>query len=91
MAACHQGLRVCEQQNPHGKGAVLIKATCSHRRFQVVLCELPFKQGFLAFVEISATRMRTIPQTFISKDCRDLISVQQWGTVDIPKQTGALQ
>nr|XP_017201662.1 glutaredoxin-1-like isoform X1 [Oryctolagus cuniculus]XP_017201663.1 glutaredoxin-1-like isoform X1 [Oryctolagus cuniculus]XP_051713550.1 glutaredoxin-1-like isoform X1 [Oryctolagus cuniculus]XP_051713551.1 glutaredoxin-1-like isoform X1 [Oryctolagus cuniculus]XP_051713552.1 glutaredoxin-1-like isoform X1 [Oryctolagus cuniculus]XP_051713553.1 glutaredoxin-1-like isoform X1 [Oryctolagus cuniculus]XP_051713554.1 glutaredoxin-1-like isoform X1 [Oryctolagus cuniculus]XP_051713555.1 glutaredox len=67
-----------------GKVVVFIKPTCSYcRRTQQILCQLPFKQGFLEFVNINAARdtrkiqdyleqltgARTVPRIFISKHC----------------------
>ncbi|VCW97104.1 unnamed protein product [Gulo gulo] len=67
-----------------GKVVVFIKPTCPYcRRTQELLSELPFKQGLLEFVDITATSdtseiqdylemltgARTVPRVFIGKDC----------------------
>ncbi|XP_026354377.2 glutaredoxin-1 [Ursus arctos] len=67
-----------------GKVVVFIKPTCPYcRRTQELLSELPFKQGALEFVDITATSdiskiqdyletltgARTVPRVFIGKDC----------------------
>ncbi|XP_006733337.1 glutaredoxin-1 [Neomonachus schauinslandi] len=66
------------------KVVVFIKPTCPYcRRTQELLSELPFKQGALEFVDITATSdtskiqdylatltgARTVPRVFIGKDC----------------------
>ncbi|XP_052015736.1 glutaredoxin-1 [Apodemus sylvaticus] len=67
-----------------GKVVVFIKPTCPYcRKTQEVLSQLPFKQGLLEFVDITATSntdaiqdylqqltgARTVPRVFIGKDC----------------------
>lgn len=67
-----------------GKVVVFIKPTCPYcRKTQEILSQLPFKQGFLEFVDITATNItnaiqdylqqltgaRTVPRVFIGKDC----------------------
>ena len=67
-----------------GKVVVFIKPTCPYcRKTQELLSQLPFKQGLLEFVAITAasntseiqdylqqlTRARTVPQVFIGKEC----------------------
>ncbi|XP_025722592.1 glutaredoxin-1 [Callorhinus ursinus] len=66
------------------KVVVFIKPNCPYcRRTQELLSELPFKQGVLEFVDITATSdtskiqdyletltgARTVPRVFIGKDC----------------------
>ncbi|XP_003404772.1 glutaredoxin-1 [Loxodonta africana] len=67
-----------------GKVVVFIKPTCPYcRKTQQILSELPFKQGLLEFVDITATSVmsaiqdylqqltgaRTVPRVFMGKDC----------------------
>ncbi|XP_031216379.1 glutaredoxin-1 [Mastomys coucha] len=67
-----------------GKVVVFIKPTCPYcRKTQEILSQLPFKQGLLEFVDITATHntdaiqdylqqltgARTVPRVFIGKDC----------------------
>ncbi|XP_059132367.1 glutaredoxin-1 [Peromyscus eremicus] len=67
-----------------GKVVVFIKPTCPYcQETQEILRQLPFKQGFLEFVDITATNntseiqdylqqltgARTVPRVFIGKDC----------------------
>ncbi|EDL37108.1 glutaredoxin-1 [Mus musculus] len=67
-----------------GKVVVFIKPTCPYcRKTQEILSQLPFKQGLLEFVDITATNntsaiqdylqqltgARTVPRVFIGKDC----------------------
>ncbi|XP_057594824.1 glutaredoxin-1 [Hippopotamus amphibius kiboko] len=67
-----------------GKVVVFIKPTCPYcRRAQNLLSQLPFKQGLLEFVDITAnantneiqdylqqlTGARTVPRVFIGKEC----------------------
>ncbi|XP_057389199.1 glutaredoxin-1-like [Balaenoptera acutorostrata] len=67
-----------------GKVVVLIKPTCLYcRRAQELLSQLPFKQGLLEFVDITAhddtneiqdylqqlTGTRMVPRVFIGKEC----------------------
>ncbi|XP_040108140.1 glutaredoxin-1-like [Oryx dammah] len=67
-----------------GKVVVFIKPTCPYcRRTQELLSQLPFKQGLLEFVDITAnsdtneiqdylqqlTEARTVPRVFIGKEC----------------------
>ncbi|KAB1281833.1 Glutaredoxin-1 [Camelus dromedarius] len=67
-----------------GKVVVFIKPTCPYcRRTQELLSQLPFKQGLLEFVDITATGdtneiqdylqqltgARTVPRVFIGKEC----------------------
>ncbi|XP_012629346.1 glutaredoxin-1 [Microcebus murinus] len=67
-----------------GKVVVFIKPTCPYcRRTQEILSQLPFKQGLLEFVDITATSeaneiqdylqrltgARTVPRVFIGKEC----------------------
>ncbi|XP_043292026.1 glutaredoxin-1-like [Cervus elaphus] len=67
-----------------GKVVVFIKPTCPYsRRTQELLSQLPFKQGHLEFVNITAngdtneiqdylqqlTGARTVPQVFIGEEC----------------------
>ncbi|XP_037693355.1 glutaredoxin-1-like [Choloepus didactylus] len=67
-----------------GKVVVFIKPTCPYcRKTQEILCQMPFKQGLLEFVDITGTSdtnaiqdyfqqltgARTVPQVFIGKDC----------------------
>ena len=67
-----------------GKVVVFIKPTCPYcRKTQELLSQLPFKQGLLEFVDITAagniseiqdylqqlTRARTVPQVFIGQEC----------------------
>ena len=66
------------------KVVMFIKPTCPYfRRTQELLSQLPFEQGLLEFVDITAngdtteiqdylqqlTGARTVPRVFISKDC----------------------
>ncbi|XP_053442354.1 glutaredoxin-1 [Nycticebus coucang] len=66
------------------KVVVFIKPTCPYcRRTQEILCQLPLKQGFMEFVDITATSYtdeiqdylqqltgaRTVPRVFIGKEC----------------------
>ncbi|XP_058512314.1 glutaredoxin-1 [Ochotona princeps] len=67
-----------------GKVVVFIKPTCPFcKKAQEILSQLPFKQGFLEFVDITAandmdgiqdyfqrlTGARTVPRVFIGKHC----------------------
>ena len=67
-----------------GKVAVFIKSTCPYcRKTQELLSQLPFKQGLLEFVDITAngdtneiqdylqqlTGARMVPRVFIGKEC----------------------
>ncbi|XP_020042128.2 glutaredoxin-1 [Castor canadensis] len=67
-----------------GKVVVFIKPSCPYcRKTQEILSQLPFKQGLLEFVDITATShtseiqdylkqltgARTVPRVFIGKDC----------------------
>lgn len=67
-----------------GKVVVFIKPTCPYcRKTQEILSQLPFKEGLLEFVDITATSYtneiqdylqqltgaRTVPRVFIGKDC----------------------
>ncbi|XP_045422324.1 glutaredoxin-1 [Lemur catta] len=67
-----------------GKVVVFIKPTCPYcRRTQEILSQLPFKPGFLEFVDITAnsdaneiqdylqrlTGARTVPRVFFGKEC----------------------
>ncbi|XP_059947802.1 glutaredoxin-1 [Mesoplodon densirostris] len=67
-----------------GKVVVFIKPTCPYsRRAQELLSQLPFKQGLLEFVDITAhhdtneiqdylqhlTGARTVPRVFIGQEC----------------------
>ena len=67
-----------------GKVVVFIKPTCPYcRKTQELLSQLPFKQGLLEFVDITAngdtteiqdylqqlTGARTVPWVFIGKEC----------------------
>lgn len=67
-----------------GKVVVFIKPTCPYcRKTQEILSQLPFKEGLLEFVDITATSntneiqdylqqltgARTVPRVFIGKDC----------------------
>ena len=67
-----------------GKVAVFIKSTCPYcRKTQELLSQLPFKQGLLEFVDITATSntseiqdyleqltgARTVPRVFIGQEC----------------------
>ncbi|XP_057645825.1 glutaredoxin-1 [Chionomys nivalis] len=67
-----------------GKVVVFIKPTCPYcQKTQEILRQLPFKQGLLEFVDITATNntneiqdyleqltgARTVPRVFIGKDC----------------------
>uniref|UniRef100_A0A8D0PA84 Glutaredoxin-1 n=1 Tax=Sus scrofa TaxID=9823 RepID=A0A8D0PA84_PIG len=67
-----------------GKVVVFIKPTCPFcRKTQDLLSQLPFKEGLLEFVNITATSdtteiqdylqqltgARTVPQVFIGKEC----------------------
>ncbi|XP_051028332.1 glutaredoxin-1 [Acomys russatus] len=67
-----------------GKVVVFIKPTCPYcRKTQEILGQLPFKQGALEFVDITATNdtseiqdylqqltgARTVPRVFIGKEC----------------------
>ncbi|XP_066237951.1 glutaredoxin-1 [Saccopteryx leptura] len=67
-----------------GKVVVFIKPTCPYcRQTQELLSQLPFKQGALEFVDITATSdtdkiqdylqqitgARTVPRVFIGKEC----------------------
>ncbi|XP_062068372.1 glutaredoxin-1 [Lepus europaeus] len=67
-----------------GKVVVFIKPTCPYcRKTEEILSKLPFKQGLLEFVDITATSdtseiqdylqqltgARTVPRVFIGKDC----------------------
>ncbi|MBZ3882667.1 Glutaredoxin-1 [Sciurus carolinensis] len=67
-----------------GKVVVFIKPTCPYcRKTQEILSQLPFKQGLLEFVDITATSdtneiqdylqqltgARTVPRVFIGTDC----------------------
>ncbi|KFO34310.1 glutaredoxin-1 [Fukomys damarensis] len=66
------------------KVVVFIKPTCPYcRKTQQILSQLPFKEGVLVFVDITAisntneiqdylqqlTGARTVPRVFIGKDC----------------------
>lgn len=67
-----------------GKVVVFIKPTCPYcRKTQEILSQLPFREGFLEFVDITATSntseiqdylqqltgARTVPRVFIGRDC----------------------
>ncbi|XP_055249765.1 glutaredoxin-1-like [Moschus berezovskii] len=67
-----------------GKVVVFIKPTCPYcKKTQELLSQLPFKQGLLAFVNITAnsdtseiqdylqqlTRARMVPRVFIGQEC----------------------
>ncbi|XP_007940736.1 glutaredoxin-1 [Orycteropus afer afer] len=67
-----------------GKVVVFIKPTCPYcRQTQEILSQLPFKQGLLEFVDITATTdmnaiqdylqqltgARTVPRVFMGTDC----------------------
>lgn len=67
-----------------GKVVVFIKPTCPYcRKTQEILSQLPFKQGLLEFVDITAsndtkaiqdylkqlTGASTVPRVFIGKEC----------------------
>ncbi|XP_010830251.1 PREDICTED: glutaredoxin-1 isoform X1 [Bison bison bison] len=67
-----------------GKVVVFIKPTCPYcRKTQELLSQLPFKQGLLEFVDITAagniseiqdylqqlTGARTVPRVFIGQEC----------------------
>ena len=67
-----------------GKVVVFIKPTCPYcRKTQELLSQLPFKQGLLEFVDITATSntseiqdyleqltgARTVPRVFIGQEC----------------------
>ncbi|XP_062934907.1 glutaredoxin-1 [Cynocephalus volans] len=67
-----------------GKVVVFIKPTCPYcKKTQEILSQLPFKQGVLEFVDITATDdvneiqdyllqltgARTVPRVFIGKNC----------------------
>ncbi|XP_006867947.1 PREDICTED: glutaredoxin-1 [Chrysochloris asiatica] len=67
-----------------GKVVVFIKPTCPYcRKTQEILCQLPFKQGLLVFVDITAsndtnaiqdylqqlTGARTVPRVFMGNNC----------------------
>ncbi|XP_007531483.1 glutaredoxin-1 [Erinaceus europaeus] len=67
-----------------GKVVVFIKPTCPYcKRAQELLSQLPFKQGYLEFVDITAicatediqnylqqlTGARTVPRVFLGKEC----------------------
>ncbi|XP_075397413.1 glutaredoxin-1 [Tenrec ecaudatus] len=67
-----------------GKVVVFIKPTCPYcRKTQGILCQLPFKQGLLEFVDITAapdtnavqdylqqlTGARTVPRVFLGQEC----------------------
>ncbi|XP_047634274.1 glutaredoxin-1 [Phacochoerus africanus] len=67
-----------------GKVVVFIKPTCPFcRKTQELLSQLPFKEGLLEFVDITATSdtneiqdylqqltgARTVPRVFIGKEC----------------------
>ena len=67
-----------------GKVVVFIKPTCPYcKRTPELLNQLPFKQGLLEFVDITAasntseiqdylqqlTRARTVPQVYIGQEC----------------------
>ncbi|XP_062937433.1 glutaredoxin-1-like [Cynocephalus volans] len=67
-----------------GKVVVFIKPTCPYcKKIQEILSQLPFKQGVLEFVNITATDdvneiqdyllqltgARTVPRVFIGKNC----------------------
>ncbi|XP_012410969.1 LOW QUALITY PROTEIN: glutaredoxin-1-like [Trichechus manatus latirostris] len=67
-----------------GKVVVFIKPTCPHcRKTDEILSQLPFKQGLLESVDITATNnvsaiqdylqqltgARTVPRVFLGKDC----------------------
>ena len=86
-----------------GKLVVFIMPTCPYCRTQELLSQLPFKQGLLEFVDITAngdtneiqdylqqlTGARTVPRVFISKD---LVNIHERGELlTWIKQIRALQ
>ena len=90
-----------------GKVVVFINPTCPYcRRTQKLVSQLPFKQGLLEFVDITAngdtneiqdylqqlTGARTVPRVFISKECTDLVNIHERGELlTWIKQIRALQ
>uniref|UniRef100_A0A8C2RMZ2 Glutaredoxin domain-containing protein n=1 Tax=Capra hircus TaxID=9925 RepID=A0A8C2RMZ2_CAPHI len=84
-----QQLRLCWGNFDYGFNFyhAFINPTCPYcRRTQKLVSQLPFKQGLLEFVDITAngdtneiqdylqqlTGARTVPRVFISKECTDL-------------------
>lgn len=51
-----------------GKVVVFIKPTCPYcRKTQEILCQLPFKQGVLEFVDITATNDTNEIQDYLQR------------------------
>ena len=89
-----------------GKVVVFIKPICPYcRKTQELLSQLPFKEGLLEFVNITATSYtneiqdylqlltgaRTVPQVFISKECIGGCMYEKGELLTRLKQTGALK